>query len=225
MIRKWTVRGLLLMAVMVVTLGCNPLAASLFLLNGTDSKTPAEYPLEAKDKRSEIKVLVLCHYPGNIPEEFIGVERMLAMQFSNALQTFGAAEKMVIATVPASKLEKYQNDTPDWQTKHPTELGRRFEADYVIDLHIKSMSLYEYGSRHLYRGRTLIGVEAYKVGEEVELDPGYTSEYTCEYPEGHTPDASDMPPSKFRAAFLKRIATDLSWKFVPHTTSARFHRD
>ena len=61
--------------------------------------------------------------------------------------------------VSASKVDEFKNRHADWRTMPLDEIGSHFNADYVIDLEINKLSLYEVGSyNQIYRGRTEISI-------------------------------------------------------------------
>ena len=52
------------------------------------------------------------------------------------------------------QVERFKSETPNWKRLSLEEIGKHFQADYVICLEIESASLYEMGSSNqLYRGR------------------------------------------------------------------------
>lgn len=218
---RWAWRAVAVALVAAASIGCNPLMAPFYAIYGHETEIAPECPLEPKAKGAEVKVAVLVTHPGNQSEDFIGVERQIAAQVSQKLLYYGAQAQQNIKTVSAAKLERYQAEHPDWQTKHPTEIARHFEADYVVSIHVKAISLYETGSRHLYRGRASMAVETHKVGGD-EPDPIHSKELTSEYPKGHSPDVNDMPPAKFKEKFLSNLGFLVTCEFVPRKTADDF---
>ena len=162
---RWT---LLLVGLLVVSTaaGCNPITALALLLGGRQDKVPPEYALEPASGKKEIKVLVLTSASLNISEDFIGADRMLASEFTKTLSESAKANKQKLTVVPTSQVEKYKQDRPgSWRAQDPTKIGKHFEVDYVIDLEVLRLSLYQPKSRELMHGRVTVGVAAYNLNK------------------------------------------------------------
>ncbi len=216
---RWAVLGLF---VVVASIGCNPLTAPFFFLYGFESKKYAECPLvpnwhdtdKKRPRDDEVKVLVIISSSANLPVDFIGVERTLGNMFEHQLTKGAKENKEKISVIPINKVEKFKAENPDWKGMSAHDLGKQFNADYVIDLEINSLSM-RTTSRTLYAGRGAIGVAVYDI-HKGDREAIYSTVYTCEYPKGRWTDATETTATKFRLDFLKRMAIDLSWKFVPH---------
>jgi hypothetical protein len=106
-----------------------------------------------------------------------------------------------------------------WQTLSLAELAKHLDADYVIDLEINEMSLYEQGSGNtLFFGKTAISVTVLDVAKADE-GPAFRKEFTIDYPRSGSRPVSDSNPLQFRRAFLTKVADELSWLFTAHPTS------
>ncbi|HEY8505077.1 MAG TPA: hypothetical protein VIL46_10885, partial [Gemmataceae bacterium] len=211
---KWRCRllvGVLVVAAGMGGTGCNPLTLPFYLIYpATGSKKYAEFELVPRHEGEPVKVMVLVSYPGYVPPEFIGAERTLGTMFLQELKRSGEANKQKIKILPLAEIEKYKREHPNWKTEHPLDIGLHFGADYVIDLEITHLSMYEPGSPHLYKGRADVSVKAYDAIRQLR-EPVFQTEYTRNYPRTRPEDVSDTPPSKFRLNFLKALALELSW--------------
>src|SRR5262249_158792 len=138
------------------------------------------------------------------------LSRMVAMQLQEGFKK----NEEKVAIVPISQVEKYKDEHPNWHSMDSEEIGKHFRADYVINLEINSISLYEPGSSNtLYRGRTSISVNVADVHSPSE-GPKFSHEYICEYPRARGPvPAGDSNPAQFRQLFLTVVARELSWLF------------
>jgi len=219
--KKWRTR--IIGLILIGCVGCNPLTAPFFFMYGSQSKHFAEFKL-VQNRRTPVTVVVLTSYKGYVPEEFIGVERTLSSLFDQKLVECAALNSEVIKFIPIPKVEKYKSETPGWETQHPSLIGEHFKADFVIDLTITSMSMFDQGARHLYVGRGSISVEVYDA-KKADSEPVFNSEYTCEFPPGRPVESSEMPIAKFRLGFLRRMATDLAWKFSDHLVEETYGRN
>jgi hypothetical protein len=221
--KAWRARLLVAVLVVVAAGGCNPFTMFWFLIGGPEDKMPPEFPLTPEERGKEIKVLVMTSCSLDVNQEFIGIDRMLASEFTQALTEGCKANKEKVVIIPANQVEKYKSDHPNWRAQDPTKVGQHFEADYVIDLEVLGISLYPDKTRELLQGRAAINVNAYNLKKPDE-EPRKT-DYTVEFPRGRYEDASNTTPSKFRHEFVRRIAVDLSWKFTAHEYRDHFEVD
>jgi hypothetical protein len=223
--RRWLV-GLILLSG-AVTLGCNPLTAPFFMLYGVDSKLPAEYPLfKGKQKDKQIRVVIVTSMDHEASVECIGVERQLAEESYRTLTKLAEENKEKLILVPFTKVEKYKMDHPTWKTQPAAYVGEYFHADYVIDVSITSMRLFEPGSgNRLYHARADISVQLFDAHRPD--DPHlFQKELSVEYPDASGPvDASDTNLSQFRLKFVHKLGTDLAWLFTAHKVEDTYARD
>ena len=220
------VRGRLLVGVLIIAAlgGCNPLTAIWYLVGAPEEKFAPEVALTPPKGKKEAKVVVLISCAPGLSPEFIGIDRMLASEFNRALSAAVQANKEKVTLVPTAQVEAYKADHPNWTAKAPADIGRQFEADYLIDLEIVGISLYEdERSRHLLRGRTVIEVSAYDLTKP--NDEPRKSRYETEFPRTGPVDAFDKTTLKFRETFIKRVAMDLTWKFTAHEFRDHFPVD
>ena len=220
--RRAIAAGLLLA---VFGIGCNPLTSIYFLMVGVDSKVPPDFRLATQDKES--RVLVLAYSAPDVRSDQAGIDRQLATTFVRMLEERCKANKERITIVPIHKVEKFKSDNPRWQTMGAAEIGRDFDVDYVIDLEVVSLSLYEPGAhRSLFRGRSKIDVAVHDLHKPND-GPVYKKALSTEYPKTRGPISvsDDNNVDKFRDQFINRIATDLSWQFTAHLTQEGYQCD
>lgn len=201
-------------------MGCSLLSVPVFLLSGMNSKIDPKFPLASKDKDKEVKVLILASGSLETRPEFLRSDREISSFLSTELTKQFKENKEKVTVIPISQVEKYKDEHPNWHALNPIEIGEHFKADYVIDLAIESLSLYEPGSgNQLFRGRTEIAITVVDVKQRGG-DPVYREQYICEYPKTRGPiPAADGNPQQFRLRFLQHIAKHLSWIFTAHPTS------
>lgn len=211
--------GLLLAA--FLCMGCSLLSVPVFLLSGMNPKHEAKYKLASKDKDKEVKLVILAFGSLETRPEFLRADRELSSLLSRELQKQFKENKEKVTIVPTSQVEKYKDEHPNWHALNPVEIGEHFKADYVIDLGVESLSLYEPGSgNQLFRGRAEIAITVVDA-KEPGADPVYREQYICEYPKtrGPIPASDGSNPQQFRLAFLQHVAKQLSWRFTAHPTS------
>jgi hypothetical protein len=219
-LRRWYTGGLLLVAALGA--GCNLLSIPYFLLYA-DAKHPAKCKLAANDKDKQVRVVILTYGGLETRPEFLRVDRELASYLVKHLQEGFKNNKENVTLVATTLVEKYKDEHPNWHALDLDEIGTHFRADYVVDLEINDITLYEPGSRNtLYRGRTAISVAVVDVSKPGE-EPIYREEYTCEYPLTRGPiPVDDSNPQQFRQLFLNHVAKQLSWRFTAHPTADDF---
>lgn len=217
------------LAVILVSLlgtGCNFFYVPYYLLMG-EGKHAAKCPLaEEKDKDKTVKVVILSYAGLETRPEFMRIDRELASLLAQQLQEGFKKNKEKVVIVSTRKVEEFRNNHPDWRSLRPEDIGEHFGADYVIDLSINELRLYEPGSRNtLFRGHAEISLavlDMKKPGEE----PKYKEEYSCDFPKARGPiPVDDRNPQQFKQAFLASVARELSWRFTAHPTSDDFRCD
>lgn len=215
--RPWYLAGLIV-AVVLCT-GCNMLSLPFFLLSGMDPKHEPQCKLASDKKEKEVRVIILASMGLETRPEFLRVDRELSTELSRQLQKGFKDNKETVTLLSITQVEKYKDEHPNWRSLDPQEIGKYFNADYVVDLEIETMSLYEPGSSNqLFRGRAEIAITVVDVHKPRE-DPIYRESFTCEYPKARGPiPAGDGTAQQFRSAFIKHVAKQLSWRFTAHPT-------
>jgi hypothetical protein len=216
---KWKARLAVLTLGLVASMGCNPILTVAYLFNNDDPKMPAEFSLKPRPKheKEEVKVVVLTSCVPDIPPEMIGVDRLLAVEFISLLEARCTENKEKVMVLKSGPIDAYKKDDPDWRSKHPTEIGKHFSADYVIDVEILDITLFEPGTRReQMKGRAQIAVTAYDMSKKLREPAFSPAEFNVEYPKTHMVSRFDMPISTFRQNFIKRIAKELVLPFTPH---------
>jgi hypothetical protein len=225
MATSWRLRAVAGVLVVVAGMGCNPLTTMYFMMVGVENKATPEFQL-AKEKNKEVRVLVIAYSGPDGQTEQVGVDHQIGVEFTRQLDGLCKANKERVKVVPYHKVEKFKNDNPGWKTMGMDEIGRQFDVDYVIDVEIEAMSLYKPGSRKtLFLGSSRIDVSAIDL-HKAQDGPAYHQTLTIPYPSsrGEIPVGDDNPDS-FRERFVRRIATDLSWKFTGHTSNESYQCD
>jgi hypothetical protein len=221
-------RQRLLAAALVLTLagiGCNPLTGMYFLMFGVDNKVPPEFPLATPDR--EVRVMVLAYSSPDVRTELVGIDRQIGTAIVRDLDRRCKYNKERVAITPIHLVEKFKSENPNWRGMGPAEIGHYFDVDYVIDMEIVNLSLYEQGSqRTLYKGRCKIDLAVLDLHKPND-GPVYKVSFSSEYPRtrGPIPVADDNNLEKFRDQFVSRIATDICWKFTTHLSQEEYQCD
>jgi hypothetical protein len=217
------VAGVMLLA--VAGIGCNPLTLPFFVMFGVEPKVEPEFRLATPDR--EVTVLILAYTAPDMQTDQLGVDRQLGTIVARQMQERCQANKEKVKVVPVHKVEKFKADHPGWKSMGAVEIGRHFEADYVIDLEVVNLSLYELSShKTLYKGRCKIDMAVLDLHRPHD-GPVFKKAFSSEYPrtKGPIPVADDNNPEKFRDLFVNRIATDICWHFTTHLSAEEYQCD
>jgi hypothetical protein len=213
--------GLLLVAVSCT--GCNLMALPFFLIPGMEPKHEAKCKLEPHENEKEVRVVILSSSGLETRPEFLRVDRELSRLMYMQMEEGFKKNKEKVTLVPVSQIEKYKDDHPNWHSLSPQEIGKHFNASYVIDLEINAVTLYEPGSANtLFRGHAEISIDVVDVRKAAE-GPIYKEEYTIDYPRARGPiPASEGNVQQFRQRFLSVVARELAWRFTAHLVEDDF---
>jgi hypothetical protein len=225
---KWKARLLVTALVLVAGMGCNPVLLLGYLIDNDDPKAKAEYPLkpQPKHEKEEVKVVVLTSCAPGISSEMIGIDKLLSTEIIPLLETRCTENKEKVKVLKSAPLDKYKRENPDWRSKQPVEFGEYFKADYVIDIEVRDISLYEPGThRELMQGRATVQVTAYDMSKPLKEPSFAPPEMNFEFPKGHPVLVLDEPVTTFRQRFIKRIANDVVLPFTAHTSNQRIMVD
>lgn len=217
-------RFLLGLGLLALAGGCNPLTG-LLILTGEEKKLPAEYhKLADKDKKKEVKVVLLTDMPLETRTEFIHADKEITHLFAQQLQKLTKDNGEKILIVNPNKVEEYKNSNPDWKINHVDleSVGKHFKADYVIHLDVQGLSMFQPGSNNtFYRGQADLNLTLINVKNPDELQPSprnLTFTYPPEAQGGNLSVDADTPPHLFKQKFLNALARYLSWHFTDRPT-------
>lgn len=218
----WKARLMVMGLVIVAGMGCNPILLTAYLFDHDEPKSKPDFALKPRPKheKEEVKVLVLTSSVPGVSPEMIGIDRLLALEIIPLLEAQCLENKEKLSVLKSAPIDKYKKENPDWRNKHPMEIGEYFHADYVIDIQVLDIAIFEPGTRReLMKGRANVAVAAYDMSKPLK-EPAYNpSEFNFEFPKTHPVSVVDEPVSTFRQRFVKRIASDLVIPFTAHTSS------
>jgi hypothetical protein len=223
----WWCWPILLAGILVVGTGCDPASSLSFLLMPfCDDNIPPEVPIAVP--RKEVTVVLLCSFasPLDAPSEVSNVDHEIAERLAHKLKKQYADNRDKVKIVPNYKVRSYLNKDANKDLMAKRDIGKHFNAEYVINLEINSMSFYETGSRQqLYRGRTEIAVTVFETKQPKGEGPIFEKVYHVEFPGTGPIDASGSSLLMFREMFLDRIAKDLSKYFAAYPHDNRYDFD
>lgn len=211
--RRLTWAALTLLTVLS-SLGCS-LSTLGYIFSGDGTVQPIT-PLPAKKGKDAVTVAILANADPTLGMDpaFAGAERELVALIGKKMAEGTVKEDHPVKVVEASKIEKLRAKAGGgWQ--NPAALGQQVGADYVIDLTLKSMSIYqpEYG-REFFQGRANVQVVVY---DTEKPDDVYQEYYHNEIaPQKSTAGAS---PAGYRLMFLNQLGQSIAFRHIPHVST------
>jgi hypothetical protein len=217
----WRLVGLLT-AVGVLTLGCNPLQLAGFLLS-PDAMEPPERPLAVEGK--DVKVVIVAAHAGSLPADpvLMSSDWELAVRLTRMLEERFKENKDRVTVISPSMVKSYKNSHPRWNEQPPQTIGKHFDADWVVNLEINSISLFDRSSANFfYHGNADISVTVTDVHKDVNEGQVWELPYQLEYPRSRPLERSEMGVMQFRSKFLDRIAKDMTQFFASHPPREKY---
>jgi hypothetical protein len=160
-------------------------------------------------------VAVVCDAPLKIQYDHPNIHNDVARYVSTAM-----ASNEILMTDP-SVIQSWIDQHPDYD--EVSEIGRFFQADYVIEIHIEGFSLYEENSVELLRGRTEAYLTVYEMLDDGSGDRIYETEIDFAFPTRFPRSTGDTPYSQFKMEYLTALSDKITWLFVPRETGAQIH--
>lgn len=209
---RWARRAVWGTLAVVLTIGCNPLATIAFLTH-RDTPKAARYPLftkeQAKKGKEEITVAVFVSQGTGQSFEFAQAEGVIASELAKRMPELAKENKQKLVVIPPAQVNKFKMDNTNWKNENPVVWGKKLGADYVLDIHLSKMRLYDPRSlNQLYEGRAEVEVQMYDV--EVGGEPEYYVHPFAFPSHGQVRDATTIPLGTFKKAFLERLAVEIA---------------
>src|SRR5262249_55063869 len=160
----------------------------------------------------ELTLVILSRFDQPaIEPDLIAADVELAGHVANALRKRCADNKHKIKIVHDAQVRGELLNSPVGGELRAIEIGKKFKADFVLDLTILSMSLYEPNfSPRFFRGRTDIATALYKVDVKDSDHRVFYKDFHAEYPSTGPKEQGNVPGVIFRNLFLPAVARDLS---------------
>jgi hypothetical protein len=161
--------------------------------------------------------------PGTSPT-FFSAERELATELARILPDMVKEnkEKKKLRVLSPTQVDKFKTANPEtWKTMNRAVIGQKLGADFVLDIELSNMRLYQpnTGQERIYDGRADVQVTIYEVGVE-----GGVKDYPIafSYPKGGMTlgrDASVMSESVFKKEYIAHLAIEIAEYHVDHKAS------
>ena len=213
--------ALLLGTAFVLTIGCNPIQLAGWVF----SPDPIEAPkcsLVIKGKEAKV-VIIAAH--AMLPSDYtlMRSDWELSQRLTQLLEERFKENQEQVKVVKPSQVKTYMNKNPKWRELPPQEIGKHFKADWVINLEINSISLFDKSSANFfYHGNADITVTVTDAHKPIGEGEVYALPYQVEYPKTNPLERSEMGVNQFRAKFIERIAKDLAQQFASHPPREKY---
>jgi hypothetical protein len=196
--------------------GCNLQGLSLFMPPFPFNTIAPEYPLFAADK--EIKLAIVAGFSQSeleIREDLRAADRELPDYLGDMFRKQCAENRHSIKLVHQAEVRNYQLKALARGELSPVELGKHFGADYVLDLNIQSLSLFEKNIFPLkFRGQAEIAMHLYKIAAADGKHEVFSKVYCAD--DRLENDGANLDPAMLHGAFLMKVARDISRTFVAY---------
>jgi hypothetical protein len=208
-----------LIALLLVTaagMGCNPFLFPSFVAGWfSDDRARPEYEFyklarKEKDKK-DIKVVVVPERGSRLSVDQFNMDGELARMFVRKLEAGFEENKDKVKVVPLKDVNTYKSkcSSQEWRAMRPQDIGKHFEADYVMVLELSSLSLYEKKSfGQFFRGSARVTLTLVDVDKD---EPVKTWDQSLQYPKDGRNQIADMDKTEeqFRTEFFDKITTKL----------------
>jgi len=180
---------------------------------------PAEYPLVFKDGPKKGKEVFVALFISSAPEigpMFAGSEGKLASEMAKKSPQMAKDSKQKLVVLDPVLVDRFKQKNPNWKQMHPSEWGKKLGVDFVLDIQLDKMSLYQPGSLNMYyEGRADVTVDVYDV-DAGAVKPKYNYVYPFKYPHTGITPTDSIPQNRFKQDYLEHLAAELATKHIKH---------
>jgi hypothetical protein len=210
-----------------LVVGCNPQALNFLLMPFVDDKEQPKCKLASPDKK-EITVAIVTTFANlETRPEMLPIESELSDRLAAEMLKLAKDNKEKIKFVPTFKVRSLMNQDASGSLSRK-EIGEKLKADYVLNLEIHAISLYEKGSANLlFRGKTEISITCIDVHKPRDEGVAFKEDIIREYPGAarYAVDAGNSSVLYFRTQFLSVLSQEIARFFVAYPSDAMHKMD
>ena len=211
--RRMLGRGIVLgtMFLALTSVGCTK-GALWHLLGGANEKREPVDPLPPKPGMKQVRVAILVHESQTIAPNFIGVSRELATLIGRRMTEETKDDDHPIVVIDQVTIRKASKDSVT-NFQDPRQIGLEVGADYVIDLMLNSISMYQpEDAGQFFKGSGDIKGVVYDVD-----DPDTTfREYVHPFTGIQSGVGGRFNEDAYRRYLIDKIATEIAHRHIPH---------
>ena len=233
--RRWLTLFLVI-GLVCCTSGCQIVIGVLMILRGfpkddADFKTKTGQSMEGNKK----KVVVLCTSPEKSKRDHVSLDADVIAEVSRQMKAND------IKVIDAHDLLVWIDDNGgELLERDLTEIGQKFDVDYLVQIQMDEFAIRDPGSPGLYRGNVVAKIRVFarqdpsknkekpkSKGEANTLSGSplkhiYTKPYKCTFPL-HQPVPTDHESAAiFSKRFLERLGIEISQLFYAHRLEDEF---
>jgi hypothetical protein len=180
-------------------------------------KQPAPYPLtfskdSPKKNKDEVVILLLPQLAPGYSREFATIDRDLASSLAKLLPELAKEnkDKHKVRVISPAQVDKFKMANPNWKQLAAGEIGQKLGADFVLEIWMDKMRLYQPGSLNaIYEGRAELSVSIYEIGPDGgEMKDKYPLPFA--YPRTGVRSADAIPESEFKKLYLENMAVEIA---------------
>jgi hypothetical protein len=211
----WRLAAVLLLG-FIASIGCDPISTMSFLLYPTNENTVKPKMCSLTIPGKESKVLIVAAHDSLLPNQaFRDAHRDISRRLAQILEQRCKDNNENVKIVSVTKILNYMDNHPGWIAESKRELGKRFDADFVVFLDLGEMTMYEPGSHNtLYRGNVEIQLFVYDLNQPEGEEETHQDVFKCIYPISGPTDAGDTSAVYFHMKFMDNIAKGLVQYFA-----------
>ena len=149
---------------------------------------------------------------------FAAIDRQLPGLIARQMMTDTKDEKHPIVVIEQAKLDKWkQTSGADIRTVSPAVVGKQLGADYVIDVTVNSMSVFQPElAREFCKGKASVDVVVFDCSQADKKLQEYTHNST--QPERST---GAMSPKDYAKWFTERLGKEIAFRHIPSDSNER----
>jgi hypothetical protein len=221
---KWWWLAALVLALFIGSIGCSPIAGLGLLTNSLyPNSVEPDCPLTLADKESKVVFIVAHEDEVSIDFNMREADQVICRDVVKLLTQRYKENKDKVKIVPVTTVYAYLREHRNWIAQSKQELGKHFDADYLVYIELGPMTLKQPGSSGtLYRGHVDYRIQVIDVhptdGEAVKFERVGTSTT----PEQAT---TEITPLNYRTLFLDRVSKDLAKRFAAHPPQDKMSDD
>lgn len=151
------------------------------------------------------KAIVLCYAPKEVKWDFDLLDRELGVHVMHRLN------EHQIKVMDPDAVNAWLDHHADWDK--PEEIGRDFEADFVVYIEIRKFGLYEQGSNSEFRGNAKLDLRVFEMKKSGDGNEIYSEEIVSQYPIQLPVQTAETSYDDFKRLYLSRLSDEIGRHF------------
>jgi hypothetical protein len=202
-----------------LSIGCSPQTLTMFMLPFSDNNKAPECSKLIKSSK-EATLVVLSNFSApQFRDEYRPADNELAESVAEGLRKRCESNSHKLKIIPQVEVRNYylQRLSEDGDAS-PAAIGKKFKADFVLDLTIEQFSLYQKDfTPKSFRGTARVNVRLLDMAakEDLPFKTYYNVDYTPH--RGIPMEVGNRNPAEFRQPFIRKMGQEISRLFVEYS--------